>query len=231
MKPLAFLPILLASASISQGAIIIGNLAAYNTTDTGTTTGINYSPGNGTTTFPGYGSKAVSFTMGSTAYTVDSVVLRLTDVGASGTDAPTVSIYQANGGGTAPSATLIGSFINPTFTSTASTNYTFNASGLITLAAGTTYFLTVQQLITTGPDYGFIWDNGGGTANTNTIPTGTGATNGVATFGGGPAATAINSSSSRFNWYQLNGTAIPEPSAALLALGGIALVTRRNRRS
>lgn len=233
MKIRALLPLLLASASLSHGAIIIGNLAAYNTSDS-TVSVINYVPANPPDTpSPAYNAKALGFAMGSTAYTVDSVALRLTGVSNTGTDAPVISIYRANGTGNAPSSTLVGSFINPTFTSALSTSYTFLASGTITLAANTTYFLTVQQLTTTGPDYEFIWDNGGVLAsNANTAPTGVGATNGIATFGGGPSVTAIsNTNTTRYNWYQINGTAVPEPSAAILALGGVALFTRRNRRS
>lgn len=235
MNPLPPLLALAVSASSAHSAIIIGNLAApttINVTGSSNVTSINYTPA---TTGPpaasaSYNAKAVGFTMGATDYSVDSITLRLSGVGNTGTDAPLVSIYTANAGKTAPS-TLVGTFTNPTFTSTAITNWVFTPASGITLTAGASYFITVQQTNTTGSDLSFVWENGGTlTDNTNTVPTGVGATHDTARFGGGPLASAINSVSSRHNWYQLDGTAIPEPASALIAgLGAVLLGGRRRR--
>lgn len=230
MKPL--LPIFLFAASVSaaHATVIIGNLAAFNSNDTSATTGINYNPGSvgPPLVASGYGSKALGFTMTGT-FSVTSLSLRLSSV-SGGTDDPLISIWT---GTTAP-VSQVGTFTNPAaFLGAASTTYTFTPSGTITLSAGTSYFIVVQQLNTTGPDYGFIWDNGGTTtSNTNTVPTGTGATNGSSVFGGGPAATSINQASGRFNWYQLEGTLVPEPSSSLLLGAGFATaLLRRSRRA
>jgi len=223
------------SAASAQSAVIIGNLAApvtTNVTGSSNVTSVNYTPYSAgpPVVNAAYNAKAVGFTMGATDYSVSTITLRLSGVGNSGTDAPLVSIYTANAGKTAP-ATLVGTFTNPTFASTATAEFAFFPSSGITLLAGASYFITVQQVNTTGSDLSFIWENGGTlTDNTNTVPTGEGATHDTARFGGGPAASAINSLSSRHNWYQLEGTAVPEPSSAILAgLGALSIAGRRRR--
>ncbi len=235
MNPLPPLLALALSASSAHSAIIIGNLAApttVNVTGSSNVTSINYTPASAgpPPANASYNAKAVGFTMGATDYSVTSLTLRLSGVGNTGTDAPVISIYTANTAKTTP-VTLVGTFTNPTFASTAATDFVFTPSSGITLLAGASYFITVQQVNTAGSDLSFVWENGGTlTDNTNTVPAGVGATYDTARFGGGPSASVINSLSSRHNWYQLDGTAIPEPSSALIAgLGALLLGGRRRR--
>jgi len=235
MKPLLPFLAFAISAPIAHSAIIIGNLAApvtTNVTGSGNITSINYVPYSAgpPVVNAGYNAKAVGFIMGASDYSVTSLTLRLSGVGDMGTDAPTISIYTATSGKTAP-ATLVGTFTNPTFTSTAVTDFVFTPTSGITLLAGASYFITVQQVNTTGTDLNFQWENGGTlTDNTNTVPTGEGATHESARYGGGPSAASINLSSTRHNWYQLEGTAVPEPSSTLLAgLGALFIAGRRRK--
>lgn len=233
MKPtLCSLAAVVLSVAGSQGAIIIGNLATYDGLDDAIQTHINHTPANPDASPPtnaGYGNKGVGFTMGATAYTVTTLTLRLTDVSGNG-DSPTVSIWA----GTTVPTTQVGTFTNPaSFNGTGTFNYAFTAATSFTLNANVSYFIVVQQLGTTGPDYGFVWANGDSIANNpDTKPTGEGATHTTAIYGGSTSPTGMNNSSLRHNWYQLEGTVVPEPSIpAIAALGFTLLGIRRNRKS
>ncbi|MFN0077495.1 MAG: choice-of-anchor R domain-containing protein [Prosthecobacter sp.] len=162
--------------------------------------------------------RAVVFTMGSQDYTVDNVILRL-GFYSTITDVAQVGFFLDNGSGNI--GTQVGSFLSaPPSTNNNVNNFTFTPDGPLTLAASTKYWLLVD-----GAAAAFDWFG-----NSPTIsPTGSGASfnplyrhssdNGV-TY----ATTNLKPS------FEINGTAIPEPSRALLAaLGLFGLILRRRR--
>ena len=226
-SPLATLAILVLCITPLRADIIFGNLAAY--TNDSASSQVN-SDGHGA-----YLGKSISFLMGTTDYSVTDLTLRLANVNDTpGVDIPTVSIYTANSSGV-PVA-LVGTFTNPAFTSGATAvAYVFTPASLITLNANTRYAVVVQQLnVVPSTVEEFNWTNGGSTV----APTGAGGVvaSGIARFGqtSSTSPTAMTSSSSQYNWFQLTGTAaIPEPgtSAALAGAASLALVLlRRSRR-
>jgi hypothetical protein len=230
--PLAVLTLLALCIPSLRADTIFGNLSGYTNDggQSGAGSQIN-SDGNG-----GYLGKSISFLMGSTTYTVTDLTLRLANVNdTAGVDVPTVSIYTANASTGVP-GTLVGTFTNPTFTagSTAAA-YVFTPASSITLNANTRYAVVVQQLnVTPGFTQEFNWMNG----STTVTPTSIGgiASSPIAKFGQAISTnpSAMTSSSSQYNWFQLTGTAaIPEPStySALAGAASLALVlSRRSRR-
>ncbi|TSJ76786.1 choice-of-anchor R domain-containing protein [Rariglobus hedericola] len=217
--------------------IIFGNLAGYTNDggQSGAGSQINAVNSGGSNMVTG---KGIGFTMGLTSYSVTSLTLRLNNVNDNpGVDVPTVSIYTANAGtagsGSAGQAnTLVGTFTNPTLNAgTTAANYTFTPAASITLNASTRYLIIVRQLnFVTDTVQEFNWLNGNGTV----APTGV-AGSGYAVFGGTSNPASWTSSSSQFNWFQIDGTvsAVPEPStyAALAGIASLGLVLiRRSRR-
>jgi len=226
------LPILLGCLGLSaaHGAIIYGNLAAYTSDTTNGTfiSGINYTPANPNATpnpiGESYLGKSIGFTMGAEAYTVTTLTLRLDNLSGT-TDAPTVRIYTNDGSLEQKPGTFVGAFTNPTnYFEAAETNYVFTASTNFTLNAGASYFIVVQQLNNAGPDFGFQWQNGQPTIT----PTGV-ASNPIARFGGGTNPTSHSQVSGQYNWFELQGNAVPEPSTALLGAAGALVLMRRRR--
>lgn len=209
------LPLLL-TVSV-RADIIFGNLP--NSSD-GAQSGINNTSG-----------KAIGFTMAGNSYDLTSVTLRLNSVGQTANDVPLVRIYTSSG--TAPSVSL-GTLTNPTFNPTGTSNYVFTPAASITLAAGTSYFLVVYQAVSASPDTGFNW-LAGSPSVTPTSVAGI-ATTPTALFGSSNPTT-WTSSSSTYNWFQIDGTlsAIPEPGTYAMAAGAAALamcgVLRRRRAS
>lgn len=225
----SLLPILLGYLGLSaaHGAIIYGNLASYtsDTTNSALISGIGYTPANPGGTPPtgeSYSGKSIGFTMGAEAYTVTTLTLRLDNItGVS--DSPTVRIYT-NNGSNAP-GTFVGGFTNPTnYFGGTETNYVFTASSAFVLNPSASYFIVVQQLNTSGPDYIFQWQNGEPTV----APTGV-ASNPIARFGSGLSPTTHTNTSGQFNWFQLEGNVVPEPSSALLGAVGALVLMRRRR--
>lgn len=213
-----------------QGAIIFGNLASYtsDTTNSSLISNIaSYPADSGNGTPISYTGKAIGFTMGGSSYTVTTLTLRLNEVNST-TDRPAVSIYTNNGSG-AP-GTLIGTFSNPaTFNGSTPTNYVFSPTSSIELYAGSSYFIVVQQLNLNpqqGDDNLFKWQNGVSTV----IPSGI-ASNPLARFGsaGTTSPTAMTSSSGQYNWFQLEGNVVPEPTSAAFGLISTLMLLRRRR--
>lgn len=196
----------LIAAEPSEAAVLLGNLPA---TDDGSNTAVTSS-----------NPKSFLFTMGSTAYTVDNVVLRLgnyrTDLG----DVAQLGFYEDNGSQTNVGS-LVGSLLQaPTSTSATIGNFTFLPSGALTLNANTTYWLLLKA--------------GAGSIDwklrtTSVTPTGTGATAIGYRFSFDSGATY--STSAAQNSLQINATAVPEPGSALLFAGGVIFLGLRRSRS
>jgi hypothetical protein len=188
----------------SRAAVIIGNLPPTND---GTGTGLN-----------GATQKAMVFTMDSTAYTVDTVILRLQDYSTAAGDAASVGFFLDNGAGTNTGAAT-GSLLAPDSASDAVGDFTFLPAAPITLAANTTYWLLVDRLAGD-----FAWK----ASAPALTPTGAGATFSFARNSTNDGASYGNSSF--LNSFQINGTSVPEPSTALLGMLGLgALILRRTR--
>lgn len=209
------LPVLLAVSV--RADIIFGNLP--NTGD-GAQSGISNTSG-----------KAIGFTMAGNSYDLTSVTLRLNSVGQTANDVPVVRIYTSSG--TAPSVSL-GTLTNPTFNPSGTANYVFTPATSITLAANTSYFLTVHQAVSASPDIGFNWLAG----SPSTLPTSVAgiATSPTAVFGFNTNPTTWTSASSTYNWFQIDGTlsAVPEPGTYAAITGAAALAAcgiRRRRTS
>lgn len=148
----------------------------------------NFSAGVGTGTAFGAGAttmfKAFGFTMGSTAYVLDDVVLSMNFNNAN--PVPVVSIWSDSNGPSAPLFTLT----NPAMMA-GQAEFTFTAGSTFRLEANTTYWLHVASNPTNG--VAFLWD---GTAP-STDPSG------VATSAG----YNFNGASSAFrNRLEVNGT-------------------------
>lgn len=229
-KIILIIPLLLSLASITRADVIFGNLAAYNDGN-GTPTQIL---GSADGTAGARLWKGVGITMGSVAYTLTSVDLRLRNVNGV-TDLPTVSIYVAHPTNNRPS-TFIATLTNPTFSDpTVATNYTFTAASPITLNASARYIIVVQQLGTApvGSDTTFEWL----TSSSTMVPTGVAGTawaNSPYANGSSPGTNSV-SYSGAYNWIQLNGaiSAVPEPSTyvALTGAAVLAVAIGRRRRS
>src|SRR5438552_8932827 len=85
---------------------------------------------------------AAGFTVPSTGYTVDDVVLRLGNYDTTSGTAAAVGFYTDNGG---VPGSLVGSLLNaPSSSSTAIGDFTFTPSGTVTLSANTSYWLLVD---------------------------------------------------------------------------------------
>ncbi|HEY8966478.1 MAG TPA: PEP-CTERM sorting domain-containing protein [Candidatus Methylacidiphilales bacterium] len=230
------LPLLVVAAALSALPLraddIIDNLTHFNT-GVGTPSAINSASG-----------KAIGFKMDALSFELTSVSLRLSVYGSQATDVPIVQIWSATlSGSTYVPGAVVASFDNPTFTylpnsvaspttNAAFTNYTFSLSAsnpTVTLSANTAYFLVVSgQLNVNGA--AAYWGNGSPTV----APTGANAVLTNVVFGANANPATWNSSSSNYNWFEIDGTAlaVPEPSTwAFLGLGGgIALLGLRSVR-
>lgn len=220
------------SVAPARADIIFGNLAAY-TNDNGQS-GAGSVISGATNTVNLYSGKAIGFTLGSNAYTLTSVTLRLDNV-TGATDAPSISIYTNNGSNLP--GVQVGSYLtNPgIFNGGTNSNYVFTPSGTITFAANTSYFLVVQQLtsgVVGGTDVSFNWLNGSPTVVPTGIATGNIArTTSSSVVSPNPSGWTLNSGA--YNWFQIDGvTAVPEPSTYGIAFGVVllGLIVMRRRR-
>lgn len=207
-------------------AVLAGSTCAW-----GTTIISNPSVNDGVQTiFPGFGGidgiKGMGFTMGAVSFNLDSVDLRLcfSDEadgcfnGSAGTvGTPVVRLFSDVGG--IPSAELL-TFVNPMF-ALGTADYTFLPSGPFTLSAGTSYWIVLHS----GDGGEFSWKAN----DPQTIPAGAFASH-LGELVGGDAPDPPDSSSEFFNIYAVNGTAVPEPSGALLVIVGLtaSIVFRRS---
>jgi hypothetical protein len=205
----AFLSVVLSLvASTSQAAVIIGNLPQNADTDVNLTPLIRL---------------GISFTMGASGYTLDSLDVRL---GAfNGPDA--IFELRADVGGSNPSsAGALFTFTNPPTQGSGVFTYTFTPPTSFTLQSSTKYWLYAYAATATS----FDWSK----SNPVITPT---SSSGAATYGatrktpnsGGAWGSGDPSS------FQLNGTVVPEPSTVVMA--GLSIVTiaatafRRRRKS
>ena len=203
----------LAFAAPAPAAVIIGNLPPTN-------------DGAGTSVASAVSQqKAVVFTTGGTGFTVDNVILRLSNYNTVAGDVAQVGFFLDNGSGTNTGA-QVGSFLTaPASGSNATGDFTFLPAGPLTLAANTTYWLLVDSspgdFIWRASDPGLTATGPGATFVANRFSTNNGASY-------GPPDTFFNS-------FQINGTQaaadIPEPTTlavfGLLAAGGMAARRRK----
>jgi hypothetical protein len=198
--------------AVCRANVVIGNLGAGDSSNQSIDSGNWF---------------AASFTMGSVAYSLSDVQIRL---GANPNSTTTFTL-QSNATVPAPShpsGTNVATFTNPTFVGT-TTTYTFNVSSPFTLAANTTYWLVGHT-------------NGGATAwkrsDPQTNPSGSGATFGTYALSGNSGATWSNNTE-HSPLFQVDGTPTvgsPEPSSLVLVgtvacvAGAVALRRWRTRR-
>ena len=220
-KSPSFLPLLAALGLLAipfsgmQAAVIFGNLAGYTNSSGPATSVEGGSPGSG---------KSIGLTMGAESFFLSSVTLRLS-LDSVTNDVPLVEIWTADVSNT-PGA-LYGTLANPVFTyNGANADYTFTMPTSLTLDAGSSYFVVVRN---SGPTAGapagsFTWASGSPTV----VPSGSFASSiGSPIFGTGNPA-GWTSTSGVYNWMQVEGTAVPEPSTmAFIAVCGAAFVAVR----
>jgi hypothetical protein len=188
----------------SWGAVILGNLPQNND--------------NGETSIPSSGIiKAFSFTIPTgQAYQLDNVILRLTDYASN--DVPSVQIRN-DVGGTDPGSTVLATLLNPVGLGAGTFNYQFTPSSTFIFQGGTKYWLWVSTITN-----GFLFERN----DPSLTPTG------IATFNGARFSNNTGSSyvgvGGSINSFQINGTAVPEPSVLLLSgfgLAGLMVMKRR----
>lgn len=164
--------------------------------------------------------RAVSFTLGSTSYSLTGATLRaLAEAGA----APELEIRNDSGGSN-PGVSTLATFTNPVFGG-GTQNYGFTPSSALTLQANTKYWLYAKN-----PGSGsFFWFS----SSPAVTPTGPGATFGAFVDGNGTtwAPTA------RYGTFEIQGNplitggdAVPEPSAMVLLLPALSLLVLLKRR-
>jgi hypothetical protein len=201
-------------ASQAQAVAIIGNLPGND----GASTFINAASG-GSGGGDGEDSKAGGFTMGSQAFSLDSVDLRL-NVANAGSN-PLIQIFDSVSG---DPTNLLQTLINPTFTLGANSTYTFSAASALTLAANTTYWIVASNAASVADSYSWM------ASSPSSVPTGAYATNAGYRFSFLPPPPI--GASGVLNSYQVNASSVPESATiALLGLGlvGLVLVRRKEK--
>ena len=201
--------VVFALVSFSSGSVraevLIGNLPTAN--DAG-------SNSIGKNLFGNTFERAVKFTMPSTAYTVDNVVLRLSEALS---DGPPLITIRAGDNGDDPGS-LLATLNNPLL-SDSMDDYTFTPIGTITLAADSSYWVQVSHATNVAD---FQW----WTSSGNNEPTGA-ATWEVYRQRANGGVWGNNNTPSTF---EINATPIPEPtSLMLLNLCGWMLLLPRVR--
>lgn len=170
--------------------------------------------------------KAVSFTMGETAYHLSAVRLRLEFEAA---DTPGVVHLVNDSGGLNPGTSTLVAFQNPSF-ATGTATYTFNPTTPFVLQPNTKYWLQVTGADSSNP---WIWR----ASAPGIVPTGPRATYGshrLSVTGGTNWSNSIVRNSFEIQGHAVpEPNAVPEPSAALLFLPalGVVVLARRRRPS
>lgn len=190
----------------AEADLIIGNLPATPAADNSASAGLN-----------NLNLKAILFTMGAADFSASDVTLRLQSYNLAGE--AVVEIHAFTGSTTTVGTTLLG-FTAPAPGGSGVAEYTFNASSSLTLQANTSYWLVVGGIVSGS----FDWR-----ATTTALDPYLGPAtynSGLSTSNGG---SSWNASAAR-NYFQLNGTPIPEPSALALVLFGAVpvLFSRRS---
>ena len=231
MKISPLLPVLgaLALCSFSQAATLIDNLQPTPTASS-----------ESSLDFQG---KALAFTMGSAAYTLDSINVRLLkSVTSTVAQNLSIGIYSSvNSAGNITIGAKLADFAAPNVPSTGSSAiYNLVPSGAFTLDPNTTYFFVMFNNVDTDPastNSAFGWKyNPTGAALTGGVTIPDISTNADTQVGKFYIAgdTLTNPStwtglSGTYNDFELMGTLIPEPSAITLCglMGTMALLRRR----
>jgi hypothetical protein len=167
--------------------------------------------------------QAAQFTTDNQAYTLDSVAFLLST---SSAGSITAKIYSSDGSNS-PITELGTLTLAGSVTGTLS-NVSFTAGSTINLAANTSYWVSLEASSGT---YAWSWPDSG-TGASHTGP-GTIENKFSSSFNSG-ASWSGGSTSSPYQ-FQVNATAVPEPSSYALLLGGVALLgvtcTRRRQRN
>lgn len=218
-KSIAIIAISMAAVLNSHAAVIV---------DSGTT-GFSVSTLSGPT---GGAGKAVGFTMGAQAFTLDSVDIRLV-TGATPPSAAQMNfgIYLGNNSGiTSSSASAV--FNDPTLTASTTANYNLTLATPFTLQANTTYWFTAYTTDASTGSLGWAFNTAGQDATTSggvTITT----TEGRFFQAGNTVTnpTTWGGTSTTYNALRINATAVPEPSSAVMLLVGVGMLIRLRLRS
>lgn len=203
------------TASLSASTVLLGNLSHY----TNDTLSAGYI---GSAASTSYG-KAIGFTMGLTDFNLDSVSVRLSVLANA---VPSVEIWAGDAGtqritGTSALLTLT----TPTISGTAFATDTFTAPTTFTLTAGSTYYLVVRETSGLGT---VLWSYDA--AATTDINNGVTNVNRRIGTSGQPLPQNWTGTSSINNWFEINVSAVPEPSAlGLFGIGGVLLSLYRRR--
>ncbi len=166
--------------------------------------------------------KALGFTMGATAYNMQSVTLRLEFTATWTNNAPILTLRGQGSGPLVPGPILETLTAPGGYVTGAINNYTFTSSNFL-LQANTLYYLHLEG--TPGSSLsGLNWK----ASSPAVTPTGPGATHTSSLFSSNGGTTYTNSTI--LNTYEINAQAVPEPATfAALGLGALALLRRRRK--
>ncbi len=188
------------TAAYADNVTIIGNLDSWSASSGSASTITNV------------GSKAAGFTMGSAAYAITGIQLRLTVDSAPG--AISVELWSVNTNGKLLSSIATFTTSDPITAGTTST-FTFTVQNSVLLDASTTYYIMPRV------DAGSLkWTVG----NPSVLPTGVAATAIPKTLWGSLSGTNPSSwtnTSDNQSWYKITGTlnAVPEPATTAILAG------------
>jgi len=208
---LPLLGLLCGAVSLPASTILLGDLSSY------TSDALNASYQAGTSSV----GKAVGFTMGTTDYNLDSVSMRLA-VAAGST--PVVEIWSGTSTAITGTSALL-TLTAPTLTTTYKVE-TFTAPTSFTLTAGSTYYLVLRE---TGGAASTSWSYATGVTPSG-LP-GVSAVNRLIGTSSAVLPSAWTATSGVNPWFDINVSAVPEPTAAsALLFGSVVWLGSRLRR-
>jgi hypothetical protein len=155
--------------------------------------------------------RAVNFRTSASDWTINSVVLSLSNI-----DAGDVPIVEIRGNsGTAPDSTVVATLINPSFTGLANVvdNFTFNASG-VALTANTDYWLVVSG-------ENFSWSRSTGSLPTASNGSGWTSPSGYRTSLDGTTWGASGNNATNANAFQIDANEITPIPFAFTPIPGL----------